>query len=420
MTPDAAATGRGGTGFGEFVALMATLTALVALSIDMVLPSLPAIGASLGVARANDNQLVVSLLFLGFGVGQFFYGPFSDTAGRKPAAFLGLIVFTVGCSLALLSQTFPTMLAGRLLQGIGVAGPRTITIALIRDRFEGREMARVMSLVTAVFILVPIIAPALGQTLLGMFGWRAVFVVYLVMGLITSIWFGLRQEETLPAARRMPFSVARLASAARQVVTNRVTVGYTIAAGFVFGAFLGYLTSAQQILQEQYALGSWFVVYFAVLAVAIGGASLANARLVMQYGMRPLSHWALWGIVAVSILFTAVAAVAGGHPPLALLMAFLMASFFGIGLLFGNLTTLAMQPLGAIAGTGSAVVGATSMLISLTLGTVIGQAYDGTVLPLVGGFAVLSLCSLVAAWWAEGGGNEAAVAGVGSVRGGRL
>jgi len=257
VTPDAAATGRGGTGFGEFVALMATLTALVALSIDMVLPSLPAIGASLGVARANDNQLVVSLLFLGFGVGQFFYGPFSDTAGRKPAAFLGLIVFTVGCSLALLSQTFPTMLAGRLLQGIGVAGPRTITIALIRDRFEGREMARVMSLVTAVFILVPIIAPALGQTLLGMFGWRAVFVVYLVMGLITSIWFGLRQEETLPAARRMPFSVARLASAARQVVTNRVTVGYTIAAGFVFGAFLGYLTSAQQILQEQYALGSY-------------------------------------------------------------------------------------------------------------------------------------------------------------------
>ena len=420
MTPDAAATGRGGTGFGEFVALMATLTALVALSIDMVLPSLPAIGASLGVARANDNQLVVSLLFLGFGVGQFFYGPFSDTAGRKPAAFLGLIVFTVGCSLALLSQTFPTMLAGRLLQGIGVAGPRTITIALIRDRFEGREMARVMSLVTAVFILVPIIAPALGQTLLGMFGWRAVFVVYLVMGLITSIWFGLRQEETLPAARRMPFSVARLASAARQVVTNRVTVGYTIAAGFVFGAFLGYLTSAQQILQEQYALGSWFVVYFAVLAVAIGGASLANARLVMQYGMRPLSHWALWGIVAVSILFTAVAAVAGGHPPLALLMAFLMASFFGIGLLFGNLTTLAMQPLGAIAGTGSAMVGATSMLLSMTLGTTIGQMYDGTVLPLVAGFAVLSLCSIVAAWWAEGAGNEAAVAGVSSVRGGRL
>jgi DHA1 family bicyclomycin/chloramphenicol resistance-like MFS transporter len=389
------------TGFGEFVALMASLTALVALSIDMVLPSLPAIGVSLGVARANDNQLVVSLLFLGFGVGQFFYGPFSDTAGRKPAAFLGLIIFTVGCSLALLSQTFPMMLAGRLLQGIGVAGPRTITIALIRDRFEGREMARVMSLVTAVFILVPIIAPALGQALLGMFGWRSIFVVYLVMGLITSIWFGLRQEETLPAPRRIPFSVARVASAVRQVVTSRVAVGYTVAAGFVFGAFLGYLTSAQQILQEEYALGARFPLYFSMLAVAIGGASLANARLVLRYGMRPLSRLALWGILALSIAFTIFSVVAGGHPPLAMLMAYLMASFFGIGLLFGNLTTMAMQPLGAIAGTGSAVVGATSMLISLTLGTVIGQIYDGTVLPLVGGFAVLSLCSLAAAWWAE-------------------
>jgi len=375
----------------------------VALSIDMVLPSLPAIGASLGVARANDNQLVVSLLFLGFGVGQFFYGPFSDTAGRKPAAFLGLIVFTAGCSLALLSQTFPMMLAGRVLQGIGVAGPRTITIALIRDRFEGREMARVMSLVTAVFILVPIIAPALGQALLGMFGWRAVFVVYLVMGLITSIWFGLRQEETLPPSRRIPFSLGRLASAVRQVVTSRVAVGYTIAAGFVFGAFLGYLTSAQQILQEQYALGSWFVAYFAVLAVAIGGASLANAKLVLRYGMRPLSQWALWGILAVSVVFSGVSALASGHPPLLLLMAYLMTSFFGIGLLFGNLTTLAMQPLGAIAGTGSAMVGATSMLLSMTLGTTIGQMYDGTVLPLVAGFAVLSLCSIVAAWWAEAG-----------------
>jgi DHA1 family bicyclomycin/chloramphenicol resistance-like MFS transporter len=405
------------TGFGEFVALMAMLTALVALSIDMVLPALPAIGASLGVARANDNQLVLSLLFLGFGVGQLFYGPFSDAAGRKPAAFLGLTLFTAGCSLALLSQTFPMMLAGRLLQGIGVAGPRTMTIALVRDRFEGREMARVMSLVTAVFILVPIIAPALGQAVLGAFGWRAVFVVYLVMGLVTSVWFGLRQEETLPPARRIPFSVARLAAAVRQAVTTRTTVCYTVASGLVFGAFLGYLTSAQQILQEQYALGTRFPLYFAVLAVAIGGASLANAKLVMRYGMRPLSHWALWGIFAVSVVFATVAALAAGHPPLLLLMAYLMVSFFGIGLLFGNLTAMAMQPLGAIAGTGSAVVGATSMLISLTLGTVIGQAYNGTVLPLVIGFAVLSLCSIVVARWAEADGEPEAIVVTGGASG---
>jgi DHA1 family bicyclomycin/chloramphenicol resistance-like MFS transporter len=292
-----------------------------------------------------------------------------------------------------------------------------MTIALVRDRFEGREMARVMSLVTAVFILVPIIAPALGQAVLGAFGWRAVFVVYLVMGLVTSVWFGLRQEETLPPARRIPFSVARLAAAVRQAVTTRTTVCYTVASGLVFGAFLGYLTSAQQILQEQYALGTRFPLYFAVLAVAIGGASLANAKLVMRYGMRPLSHWALWGIFAVSVVFATVAALAAGHPPLLLLMAYLMVSFFGIGLLFGNLTAMAMQPLGAIAGTGSAVVGATSMLISLTLGTVIGQAYNGTVLPLVIGFAVLSLCSIVVARWAEADGEPEAIVVTGGASG---
>jgi len=299
------------------------------------------------------------------------------------------------------SQSLPMMLAGRLLQGIGVGGPRTMSIALVRDRFEGRQMARVMSLVTAVFILAPIIAPTIGQALLAAFGWRSVFVVYLAMGLIASVWFAMRQEETLPVSRRLPFSVSRLAAAARTVVTTRMVVGYTIAAGLVFGAFLGYLTSAQQILQEQYALGSRFTLYFSMLAVAIGGASLTNARLVMRYGMRPLSQWSLWGIFVVSILFTGVSALYSGQPPLGLLMAYLMVSFFGIGLLFGNLTTLAMQPLGAIAGTGSAIVGATSMLVSLTLGTVIGQIYDGTVLPLVGGFAVLSVGSLAAAWWAE-------------------
>lgn len=390
-------------GLGEFVGLMATLTALVALSIDMVLPALPAIGSTLGVEHANDNQLILSLLFLGFGLGQFFYGPLSDAAGRKPAAYIGLALFTAGCLLALLARSFPLMLAGRFLQGVGVAGPRTITLALVRDRFEGREMARVMSLVMAVFILVPIVAPALGQAILGISGWRAIFAFYLAMGLVALVWFALRQEETLPSSRRIPFSARRMLAATREVVTTRRSIAYTVAAGFVFGAFLGYLTSAQQILQQQYALGPRFPLYFAVLAIAIGGASLANARLVMRYGMRALSSWSLRGICVVSIVFTAIASANAGHPPLWMLMAYLMVSFFCIGLLFGNLNALAMQPLGHIAGTGAAVVGATSMLISLVLGTWIGQSYNGTVLPLVVGFASLSACSLVALWWAESG-----------------
>ena len=388
-------------GLGEFVALMATLTALVALSIDMVLPALPAIGASLGVERANDNQLIVSLLFLGFGLGQLFYGPLSDATGRKPAAYVGLALYTVGCLLALMARSFPLILAGRFLQGVGVAGPRTITLALVRDKFEGREMARVMSLIMGVFILVPIVAPALGQMVLAVLGWRAIFGVYLAMGLFAFVWFAARQDETLPVTRRMPFSLRRSAAAAREVLTNRRSIGYTVASGYVFGAFLGYLTSAQQILQQQYALGTQFPLYFALLAVAIGGASFLNAHLVVRYGMRALTTWSLRGICAVSIGFTAIAVIADGHPPLWMLMTYFMVSFFGIGLLFGNLNALAMQPLGHIAGTGAAIVGATSMLISLALGTWIGQSYNGTVLPLVVGFAVLSACSIVAAWWAE-------------------
>lgn len=394
---------RPAIGFTEFVALMATLTALAALSIDTMLPALPAIGASLGVERANDNQLVVSLFFLGFGIGQLFYGPLSDAVGRKPVAYVGLALFIAGSLLALLAQAFPVMLAARLLQGVGVAGPRTITLALVRDRFEGRAMARVMSLVMFVFMFVPVVAPAIGQAIMGVAGWRGIFVVYLVIGLLATLWFGVRQNETLLPSRRIPFSAKRMWAGLREVVTTRRSIGFTIATGFVFGAFLGYLSSAQQILQQQYALGPRFPLYFALLSIAIASASFLNAKLVLRLGMHTLSTWSMRSICAVSVAFSVFAGVNGGHPPLWTFMTYLMAAFFGIGLLFGNLNALAMQPLGHIAGTGAAVVGATSMLISLAFGTWIGQSYDGTVMPLVLGFALLSGCSSIAAMWAESG-----------------
>ena len=373
---------------------MATMTALIALSIDMMLPALPAIAATLGVRRANDTQLIVSLVFLGFGFGQFFYGPISESVGRKPAVYVGLALFSTGCLLALVARSFPVMLVGRVLQGVGVGGPRAMTIALVRDRFEGRAMARVMSLVMAVFILVPVIAPSIGQVILRFAGWRTIFGVYLTLGLVLWIWFAWRQEETLAPERRLPFSVGSLVRGAREVLGNRLALGYTAAAGLVYGAFIGYLSSVQQILQEQYALGPRFPLYFSTLAVALGGASLCNARIVGLYGMRPLAGGALKFVFALSVVFLAFVASRAGHPPLWLLIAFLLASFFGIGLLFGNLNALAMQPLGHIAGIGAAVVGGSQTLISLAFGTAIGQSYDNTVLPLVAGFAVLSALAM--------------------------
>ncbi|MCB0155677.1 MAG: multidrug effflux MFS transporter [Anaerolineae bacterium] len=389
--------------FVEFVALMALMISLVALSIDALLPALPEIGQALGVQRENDNQLIISLLFLGMAVGQMIYGPLSDSTGRKPAIYVGFGLFASGSLLALFATSMPMMLAGRVLQGLGAAGPRIVTMALIRDQYDGRAMAQVMSFVMAVFILVPVIAPTFGQTILIVAHWRAIFGVYLVMALVAATWLAVRQPETLLVSQRIPFSLARIARAIREVFTLRIALGYTIATGLVFGAFLGYLNSAQQIFQDQYGLGQLFPLYFSVLALSIGSASFLNGRLVMRYGMRSLSIWALLSVGTLSAVFWLISYAWAGQPPLGFLMVYLLLAFFGIGILFGNMNALAMEPLGHIAGVGAAVVGSLSTLISLLLGTAIGQSYNGTILPLIGGFALLSVASLLVMSWTEGG-----------------
>jgi len=388
-------------GFVEFVALMAMMTALTALSIDAMLPALSEIGLDLGVQRANDNQLVISLLFLGMAVGQMFYGPLSDSIGRKPTIYIGFGLFAAGCLLAMLTTSFQMMLVGRTLQGLGTAAPRIVVVALVRDQYGGRAMARVMSFVMAVFILVPVVAPAFGQAVLLVAHWRAIFGIYLLLVLVISIWFAWRQPETLPPDRRIPFSLVRIGRAIREVVTHRTAFGYTLTIGLVSGAFIGYLNSAQQVFQEQYGLGKFFPLYFAMLALAIGSASVVNARLVLRYGMRALSSRALLSIVTLSVIGLGVAVITAGQPPLWLLTLYFLLTFFGVGILFGNLNALAMEPLGHIAGVGAAVVGSLSTLISLLLGTFIGQSYNGTVLPLVGGFAIFSLTAIGVMRWVE-------------------
>ena len=391
-----------GPRLGEFVALMALMTSLVAMSIDMMLPALSGIGADLGVQSGNANQLVVTMIFLGLAVGQLFYGALSDSVGRKPAIYLGYAVFFSGSLLAIFAVSFPMLLAGRLLQGLGVAGPRSVTMALIRDRFEGRAMAQVMSFISAVFILVPVIAPSLGQAILLVADWRAIFVVLFGLGVISLMWFALRQPETLPAARRAPLAAGRIGRALREVLGNHVALGYTLMAGLIAGAFQGYLSSAQQIFQFQYGLGTLFPLIFAMNALAIGLASFVNGRLVMRYGMRTLLRTALITMCALSVLFTGVAWAAGGQPSLWLFMGFLMPAFFCVGILFGNMNALAMEPLGHIAGVGAAVVGSVSTLLATPLGAAVGQAYNGTVMPLVMGFAVFGLGALGLMRWAEG------------------
>jgi DHA1 family bicyclomycin/chloramphenicol resistance-like MFS transporter len=390
-------------GRGELVALTALLMSLVAMSIDAMLPALGEIGADLQVAAANDAQLVVSSMFLGLAVAQLGFGPLSDGIGRKPAIHAALLIFLGGCLLSMLATSFAMMLAGRVLQGIGAAGPRVIAVAVVRDQYEGRGMARIMSTAMAVFIIVPTLAPAVGQGVMAIAHWRVIFAVLLVQGIVALAWFGLRQPETLPVGRRQSLSPRRLGRAIGETLCNRIALGYTLAASLVSGAFIGYLSSAPQIFQIQYRVGALFPLYFGSLALSLGIAALINSRLVERLGMRHLCWRALLALAGLSIAFAAIVLAAAGHPPLWALMAYLVPAFFSIGILFGNFNALAMEPLGHIAGTAASVIGSLSTIIALIFGVVIGQAFDGTVRPLVLGFAVLATASIAVMAWTERG-----------------
>jgi DHA1 family bicyclomycin/chloramphenicol resistance-like MFS transporter len=386
--------------FPEFVIIVSLMMSLTALSIDTMLPALSQIGADLNVARPNDRQLVISVLFLGQALGQLFFGPLSDKTGRKPAIAAGYALFIAGSAASALSISFPMMLAGRALQGIGISAPRAVSMALVRDRYEGRTMARLMSFAMAVFILVPTIAPSIGQGILTAAGWRSIFIVFVVFALFTIIWFLFRMPETLDPKNRVPFSIRQILNSIREILTIRPAIGYTLVAGLVYGAFLGYLNSSQQILQEHYALGDLFPIYFAIISLSLGSASVLNARLVMRFGMTNLVRWALWIVTGLSLLFTGVTVVLDCRPALWLFMTFLMLTFFFVGILFGNINSMAMQPLGHLAGTGAAVVGSLSTLMSMLLGMLIGRSYNGTVLPLVVGIAILSFIGIFVVRWA--------------------
>jgi len=368
---------------------------LMALAIDAMLPALDLIGLSLGVEDPNDNQLIISSLFLGMAMGLMLYGPISDSYGRKITIYLGVSIFLIGDVISILSDDFSLMIIGRLCQGFGAAACRVITIAMIRDRFDGPKMAKVMSLIMMVFIMVPVLAPSVGQVILLFASWRAIFFLLLAFALIGVIWLHLRQPETLAIEKRLPFSLSVIGQGISETLKHPQSRTYTIAAGIMFGAFIGYLSSAQQILQIQYQLGSTFSLYFGFLALAIGMASFANSKLVMIFSMEKLCIIALTLISLLSLLFYFYASHYNGQPPLVALMSYLSLTFFCLGILFGNFNTLALHPLGHIAGVATSVISTLQTLLSVMVGYIVGQAYDGGVLPLVGGFLICGAITLL-------------------------
>ena len=389
-------------GLVEFIALAAAMQSLTALSIDAMLPALPAIGNDLNTSHANDAQLIVLIMFLGFGLGQIIYGPISDSSGRKPPIYAGMAIYIIGCLVCITSASLMSMLYGRFLQGFGIAGPRIVINAVIRDKFEGPEMARVISFVMAVFILVPVIAPSIGQVILIVFDWRAIFGMLLLTAVIALGWFAIRLKETLDTEQRIRFSLNTSFQAVLMVLRTRKSLGYTLAIGFVFSPFIGYLSSSQQIFSDVFGMEKEFPYLFATLALSFGAASLMNARLVMMYGMRSLSIWSALIITGLSIMFFISLLVNDSEElELWVFMCFMMIVFLCIGFLFGNLNALAMDPLGHIAGVGASVIGALYSLISIPLGIVIAQNFDRTVLPLVMGFAVCGVAVVLSILWAE-------------------
>jgi len=377
----------------EFTLLVALLMSIVAISIDALLPALGIISQDIHLAYANQAQLIISALFLGMAIGQLICGPLSDATGRKKVLYSGILLFLVGSVICFFAQDINTLLIGRFIQGLGVSGPYVSAISIVRDKYAGREMAKVMSLVMMIFIMVPAIAPSLGQSILLFASWRYIFVLYIIYSIAIGLWIFLRLEETLPKENRIPLSVTGFADGFKEVICNRTTMGYTLCMGLFFGSFVGYLNSSQQIFQVQFGTGKMFTVYFGLLALVFGASSLFNSQLVEKWGMHFISHRAVLSIITSSALFLGLHAFC--EIQLWMFMIYASILFFAFGLIFGNVNAMAMEPMGHVAGIASAIIGSVSSIISMIIGTFIGQMYNNTLIPVTIGFLTMTCLALL-------------------------
>lgn len=391
-------------GFAEFVVLMAAAMGLVSLSIDNVLPAFSAIGTALAIADPNDLQYLVYVYMIGFALAQIVYGPLSDMIGRKRALLSGIAIYAIGSLVAILANDFTTLLAARIVQGIGGASARVLTVTIVRDRYAGNDMARVMAFVMMVFLIVPVFAPAIGSLFLAVGGWHAVFASMLAMALALAVAYWLRLPETLPPERRMAPSARRLLDAVKVIVATRVVVGYGVAQGLLFGALMGYIGSSQQIFEtEVYGLGALFPLVFGGLAGGMVVASMISARIVRRLGMRRLSHLSLTVFAGAAAALVVVAFAFGGRPPLPVFLALFGAILFSFAITVPNLNAIAMESLGAVAGTASSLIGSFTTVLGASVGAVVGQAFDGTVMPVALGCLALGGTALAFVAWAERG-----------------
>ena len=378
----------------EFIVIMAALMSLVSLAIDALLPAMTNIGDTIGITDATNNQLLITMIFLGLGFGQLISGPLSDSYGRKPIIYIGFIVFAFASLICVFSTSLEMMIVGRIAQGIGLSAPRTISIAMIRDRFSGNYMAKVMSFVVAIFILVPVVAPALGKIMLDLYGWQSIFYSQLLFGLAVMLWLWKRQPETLKKENKRDFKLALLIAGLKEFIKHKNAVIFTFFSGCITGSFMVYLSASQLIFEQQYNLKDEFPFIFAGIALFIGIATFLNGTFVVRLGMFKLVS--IFTIIFTLIPFVYIFLYSGEtNPSIYVLVTFFGLQFFAIAFLFGNTRALAMEPIGHIAGIGAAINGFVSTIMAVPIATLIGSFINTTALPLFIGFFVCGVIALL-------------------------
>jgi DHA1 family bicyclomycin/chloramphenicol resistance-like MFS transporter len=385
----------------ELVAMVAALSALNALSIDIMLPALPLMGADFGLTTDNDRQLIVIAYVALFGTSQLVYGPLADAFGRRSVLIYALGIYVLGSVLCVAAPSFGLFLAARLMQGVGAAATRVIAVAVVRDLTEGRRMAQIMSMAMTAFMIVPIIAPGIGQLILFVAPWRWIFGVLLIYSLVVLAWTLIRLPETLRPENRTPFKPKAIAAAYASVLRERQTLGYMIATTFITGCLFGYITSSEQLFVDVYGLGPAFPLAFASIAIAISCGTFLNSRLVIRHGMRRLSHTTIIGLTATAATLVVLAQF--GLANFWVFTGLLALTFAMFGLTASNFNALAMEPVGRVAGSASALYGAVTATGGSLVGALIGRAFDGTIMPFAIGLAVTGVLTLLAVLWTERG-----------------
>jgi MFS transporter, DHA1 family, multidrug resistance protein len=391
----------GGIGRPQFIAIIASLMALNAVAIDIMLPAFPNISGSYGITDANRVQHILLSYVIGFGLAQLFFGPVSDRYGRRAPLFVGIGLYAVCAVAGAFAPSFEILLVSRFLQGVGAAATRVIAISVVRDTHSGRGMAATMSLVMMVFMVVPVFAPMIGQVMILAGDWYLIFIFMAFVSLVVGAWALFRLPETLHEEYRRPLTVKSISQAFAIVLSNRIALFYTLATSFYFGSLFGFLNVAQPIYVNIYGLGSYFPIAFAAVAVVMAGSSFLNSRLVGRFGQRRLSHGALITYFGLSLLLAGLTAL--GPIPFWLFFGISMMMMPLFGFVGSNFNSIAMEPLGAIAGTASSTLGFAQTVGGGLVGALIGQAYDGTVFPLASGYALVSAVAVAMVLIAEKG-----------------